>query len=127
MGGEKTVHTEKAALLGGPYPQAVIHNGLIYISGQGPIDPETNKVKHGTIEEETILTLENLRIILDEAGSSLKKVLKVTVYLLRMKEYSRFNLVYKNYFNADFPARSCIQAGSLPFGISIEIDAIAYI
>ena len=125
MGEKKVFETDKAAVLGGPYSQATIHNGLIYLSGQGPIDPETNEVVPGTIEQETELTLENIRIILEEAGSSLSKVLQVTAYLLNMREYGRFNEVYRRYFPRDPPARTCIQAARLPFGICIEIDAIA--
>jgi len=127
MGEKKAFQTDKAAVLGGPYSQAIIHNGLIYISGQGAIDLQTNQVLLGTIEEESELALENIRIIVEEAGSSLNNVLQVRVYLLDMKEYSRFNEVYKKYFQADPPARTCIQAGKLPFGIRVEIDAIAYI
>ena len=127
MGEKRAFQTNKAAITGGPYSQAIIHNGLIYTSGQGAIDPQTNQVKLGTIEEEAELALENIRIILEEAGSSLNKVLRVTVYLLDMKEYGRFNEFYKRYFQADLPARSCIQAAKLPFGIRVEIDAIAYI
>ena len=127
MGEKKAFQTDKAAVTGGPYSQAIIHNGLIYISGQGAIDPQTNQVKPGTIEEESELALENIRIILEEAGSSLNKILQVTVYLLDIKEYSRFNEFYKRYFQADLPARSCIQAAKLPFGIRVEINAIAHI
>ena len=127
MGEKRAFQTDKAAVLGGPYSQAIIHNGLIYISGQGPIDPQTNQVMPGTIVEESELALENIRIILEEAGSSLNKVLQVTVYLLDMGEYGRFNEVYKRYFQADPPARTCIQAARLPFGIRVEIDAIGYI
>jgi len=125
VGEKKVFETDKAAVLGGPYSQAVIHNGLIYISGQGPIDPQTNEVMSGTIEQETELTLDNIRIILEEAGSSLSKVLQVTAYLLNMREYGRFNEVYRRYFPQDPPARTCIQAARLPFGIRVEIDAIA--
>ena len=127
MGEKKAFKTDKAAILGGPYSQAIIHNGLIYISGQGAVNTQTNQVSLGTIEEESELALENIRIILEEAGSSLSKVLQVRVYLLDMKEYSRFNEVYKRYFQTDPPARTCIQAAKLPFGIRVEIDAIAYI
>lgn len=127
MGEKKAFQTDKAAITGGPYSQAIIYNGLIYISGQGPINTQTNQVLLGTIEEESELTLENIRIIVEEAGSSLNKVLQVRVYLLDMKEYSRFNEVYKKYFQKDPPARTCIQAGKLPFGIRVEIDAIACI
>ncbi len=126
MAEKKVFETDKAAVLGGPYSQAVIHNGLIYISGQGPIDPQTNELTLGTVEQEAQLTMENIRIILEEAGSSLDKVLQVTVFLLDMKEYGRFNEVYRRYFQKDLPARTCVQAGKLPFGIRVEIDAIAH-
>ena len=125
MGEKEAFQTDKAAITGGPYSQAIIHNGLIYTSGQGAIDPNTNKVCLGTIEEESELALENIRIILEEAGSSLDKILKVTVHLLDMKEYGRFNEVYKKFFVKDLPARTCVQAAKLPFGIRVEIDAIA--
>ena len=127
MGEKIAFKTRMAPELGGPYSQAIVHNGLIYVSGQGPIDPVTNQVAFGTIEEETRLTMNNIRVILDAAGSSVEKVLKVTVNLLRMKEYSRFNKVYEDFFIKNLPARSCIEARRLPFGISIEIDVIAYI
>ncbi len=125
MGERKAFQTDKAAVTGGPYSQAIIHQGLIYVSGQGPVDPETNKLKSGTIEEEAELTLENLRIILDEAGSSLDRILKVTVFLIDMEEFGRFNEVYRRYFKKDLPARTCIQAGKLPGAFRVEIDAIA--
>ena len=127
MGEKKAFQTDKAAVLGGPYSQAIIHNDLIYISGQGAVHPQTNRITPGTIEEESELALENIRIILEEAGSSLNKVLQVTVYLLDMGEYVRFNEIYRKYFQTDLPARTCIQAGKLPFGIRVEIDAIGYI
>lgn len=127
MSEKKRFETDKAAILGGPYSQAIIHDGIIYLSGQGPIDPPTNEVMHGTIEDEAELSMENIRIILQEAGSSLDKVLQVTVYLLDMGEYNRFNEVYKRYFQGDLPARTCVQVAKLPFGIRVEIDAIAYI
>ena len=124
---KQAFNTDKAAITGGPYSQAIIHNGLIYTSGQGAIDPKTNQISLGTIEEESKLTIENLRIILEEAGSSLDKVLKVTVHLLDMREYGRFNEVYKMFFKKNPPARTCIQAAKLPFGVRVEIDAIACI
>ena len=127
-GAEKKVfQTDKAALTGGPYSQAIIHNGIIYVSGQGAVDPQTNQIKLGGVEEEAVLALENLRIILQEAGSSLDKVLTITVYLLDIGEYGRFNEVYKKYFRENRPARTCIQAGSLPFNTRVEITATAYI
>jgi len=119
--------TDKAAILGGPYSQAIIHNGLIFLSGQGAVNPQTNQVTPGTIEEETELALENIRIILEEAGSSLNNLLQVRVYLVDIREYGRFNEVYKRYFQKDLPARTCIQASKLPFDIRVEIDAIGFI
>ena len=127
MGDKKVFHTEKAAVTGGPYAQAIIHDGLIYTAGQGAIDPETNQLKLGSVEEEAELALQNLKIILEEAGSSLKNVLKVTVYLLDMEEFARFNVVYKKYFGEDLPARTCIQAANLPFETRVEIEAIAHV
>jgi 2-iminobutanoate/2-iminopropanoate deaminase len=124
---KKVFQTDKAAVTGGPYSQAIVHNGIIYVSGQGAVDPGTNEIKLGTVEDEAGLALENLRIILEEAGSSLDKVLTVTVYLLDIAEYARFNEVYKKYFREDRPARTCIQAGSLPFDTRIEITATAYV
>ncbi len=124
---KKVFQTDKAAVTGGPYSQAIIHNGLIYVSGQGAVDPQTNEIKLGSVEEEAELALENLRIILREAGSSLDNVLTITVYLLDIAEYARFNEVYKKYFSEKRPARTCIQAGSLPFNTRVEITATAYI
>ena len=127
MDEKKVFQTDKAAVTGGPYSQAIIHNGIIYVAGLGAVDPQSNERKLGTIEEEGELALENLRIILEEAGSSLDKVLTVTVYLLDMAEYARFNEVYKKYFKENRPARTCIQAGGLPFGIRVEITTTAYV
>ena len=127
MGEKKAFQTDKAAVTGGPYAQAIIHDGYIYVSGQGAVDPETNKIKLGTVEEEAELALRNLKIILEEAGSSLKKTLKVTVYLLDMEEFARFNGVYRKYFGEHLPARTCIQAACLPFETRVEIDAIAHL
>jgi 2-iminobutanoate/2-iminopropanoate deaminase len=124
---KQAFQTDKAAITGGPYSQAIIHNGLIFTSGQGAIDPKTNEICLGTIEEETKLAMENIRIILEEAGSSLDKILKVTVHLLDIREYGRFNEVYNMFFKENPPARTCIQAAKLPFGVRVEIDAIACI
>lgn len=127
MSGKTIFKTDKAAVTGGPYSQAVIHNGLIYVSGQGAVDPVTNEIRLGTIEEEAAMAMENLHIILEEAGSCLENVLTVTVYLRDIDEYSRFNEVYKQYFQKNLPARTCIQAGNLPFGTRVEITATAYL
>ncbi len=127
MGERKVFQTDKAAVTGGPYAQAIIHDGLVYVSGQGAVVPETNQFKPGTVEEEAELALQNLQIILEASGSSLEKALKITVYLIDMEEFARFNAVYRRYFQDHLPARTCIQAAALPFGMRVEIDAIAHI
>ena len=123
----KAFQTDKAAVTGGPYSQAIIHNGIIYVSGMGAVDPETNEIKLGTVEEEARLAMTNLRIILEEAGSSLEKILTITVYLKDMENYAAFNEIYRGFFTGELPARTCIQAGDLPFETSVEVTATAFI
>ena len=118
------VCTADAAEMGGPYAQAVTHKGLIYLSGQGAVDPCTNQVRTGTIEHETRLAMENIRLIMEAAGSPLGTLLLVTVYLKNIREYGRFNSVYETFFDHHFPARTCVQVDKLPFGLRVEIDAI---
>ena len=127
MAEKECFETEKGPCMGGPYSQAVIHNNMIYLTAQGPLDPVTNKARLGTIEEETALSMENIKTILEEAGSSMDQILQVTAYLLRIRDYARFNEVYRGYFQKDFPARSCIEAAKLPFGFSVLLSAVAYI
>ncbi len=120
-------HTDKAAELGGPYSQAIIYKDMIYLSGQGAVDPSTNQLTSGTIEHEAKLALENIRIIMESAGSSLDKILQVGVYLTDIRDYARFNDVYRKYFNDPMPARTCVEVKKLPFGLRIEIDTVGYI
>jgi 2-iminobutanoate/2-iminopropanoate deaminase len=117
-------HTEKAPAPKGPYSQAVIHSGVMYLSGQVPIDSATGLPVRGTIEEETEIVLNNLKIIVEEAGAGMEDVLKVSCYLADMEDFARFNSVYEKYFETSRPARSTIQAGRLPLDVQIEIDAI---
>jgi len=119
-------HTDKAAELGGPYSQAIIYKDMIYLSGQGAVDPSTNQLITGTIENEAKLALENIKIIMESAGSSLDKILQVSVYLTDIRDYARFNEVYRNYFNDPMPARTCVEVRKLPFGLRIEIDTVGY-
>lgn len=109
----------------GPYSHAVAAGPFVFVSGQGPMRRDGGGVLRGTLEEEARQTLDNLRAVLQDAGSSLDRVVKVNVYLADMEMFSRFNAVYKEYFTADFPARTCIQAGGLPLGIQVEIEAVA--
>ncbi len=109
----------------GPYSPAVVCGNLVFVSGQGPADAKTGEIVRGDVLEQLRKTVENIKTILEEAGSSLKNVLKVTVYLADMDDFSRMNELYKAYFGPVYPARTTIQAGRLPFDILIEIDVIA--
>jgi len=109
----------------GPYSKVVAAGPLLFISGQGPVKPDGSGVVKGTFEEETRQTLENLKTVIEGAGSSLEKVVKTTVFLADMDRFKEFNEIYKEYFQADAPARSCIQAGRLPADFQVEIEAIA--
>lgn len=124
MAKRKVILTSKAPQPRGPYSQAVVHNGILYISGQGPIDPVTNKLINGTIHQETLRTLENIKAIILEAGGKLENILKMTCYLVNMDDYKAFNNAYKDYFIKEPPARTTVQAGRLPADIKIEIDAV---
>lgn len=124
---KKVIFTEKGPVTGAPYSQAIAFENLLFVSGQGPVDPKAGKIVYGTLEEQTRLTMENIKAILASGGSSLENVLKVTVFLADMDDFSAMNEVYKEYFKGDMPARTCIQAGRLPFDIKVEIEAIAYI
>lgn len=123
---KEVVATPSAPPAKGPYSVAVAFGDLLFISGQGPVDPATGEIIRGTVEEEARLTMDNLDRALTDAGSSLDRVLKVTLYLSDMDNFSRVNEVYRTYFREAYPARTCIQAGRLPFDIAVEIDAIAY-
>jgi len=122
--GKKIFYTDKAPKPKGPYSQAIIHNGLLYLSGQIPVDPETGQLVRGTVEEETGVVLNNIRIIAEEAGAGLADVIKVTCYLADMEDFARFNDVYAKYFTETPPARSTIQAGRLPLDVQVEVDAV---
>jgi 2-iminobutanoate/2-iminopropanoate deaminase len=119
------VVTEKAPKPIGPYSQAVFEGDLIFVSGQGCINPLTGKLELGDVRSETRRTFENLRAILQAAGSSLDHVLKCNVYLRDINDFAAMNEVYQTFFSAPFPARTTIQAGALPGGIAVEIECTA--
>lgn len=124
---KRIIQTQNAPVTKAPYSQAVAFKNLLFTSGQCPKDPETGKLSDGGIEEQVRLTLENLNSVLEAGDSSLNNVLKVTVFLADMDDFDVMNRVYGEYFTGDKPARSCIQAAKLPFGIKVEIEAIAWI
>jgi len=124
MADKQIFFSEKAPKPKGPYSQAVIHNGLLYLSGQVPVDTVTGLMVRGTLEEETETVLNNIKIIAEEAGAGMEDVLKVSCYLSDIEDYAMFNNVYQKYFIENPPARTVIQAGKLPMDVQIEIDAI---
>lgn len=109
----------------GPYSHAVAAGNLLFVSGQGPVAPDGSGIKRGTIQEEARLTLSNLKAILEDAGSGLEQVIKVTAFLADMNQFAAFNEIYKEFFPADYPARTCVQAARLPMDIQVEVEAIA--
>lgn len=124
MDGKKVFSSARAPKPKGPYSQAVIHNGLLYISGQIPLDFETGLIIRGTIEDETDAVLKNIQIIVEDAGATMKDVLRTTCFLADIDDFQRFNSVFRKYFSDEPPARSTIQAGRLPMDVDVEIDAI---
>ena len=124
---KRTVATDDAPKAIGPYSQAIVHNGLAYLSGQIPLDPATGQLVEGDIAAQTTRVLENLKAVLEACGSGLASVLKTTVYLKDMGEFARMNEVYGKYFPANPPARSTVEAARLPRDARVEIDAIAIV
>jgi len=119
------VSTEKAPKAIGPYTQAIVHNGIAYLSGQIALDPATNQLVEGDVTVQTERVIQNLKAVLEAAGASLGSVLKTTVFLKDMADFPKMNDVYGRYFAQNPPARSTVQAAKLPRDVSVEIDAIA--
>lgn len=109
----------------GPYSHATSINGLIFTSGQLPVDKQKGGVVDGGITEQSRQSILNLKYVLETDGSSLESVLKTTCYLSDINDFSAFNDVYKEFFLSDFPARSCFAVKDLPLGVKIEIEAVA--
>lgn len=120
----RTVITNDAPAAIGPYSQAVIHNGLIYTSGQIPINPRSGVIEADTIEGQTEQIIRNLAAVLNAAGSSLDQVIKTTCYLKNIGDFGVFNEIYAKYFTSK-PARSCVEVSNLPKGALAEIEVIA--
>ena len=122
----RAVRTAAAPAPVGPYSQAVVAGGFVFASGQIPLDPATGKLVGGEIEAQTERVLDNLRAVLEAAGSSLGQVVRASVYLVDLAVFPRVNAVYARYFVSDpKPARSTVQVAALPLGAQVEIDVIA--
>jgi 2-iminobutanoate/2-iminopropanoate deaminase len=122
----KELRTGAAPAPVGPYSQAVEHAGLLFLSGQIPLDPATGRLVPGDIEAQTRRVLANLRAVLEAGGASLAHVVRTSIYLIDLADFPRVNAVYAEHFTAEpRPARSTVQVAALPLGAAIEIDAIA--
>ena len=124
--GKKIIATTKAPAAIGPYSQAIKIDNFLYTSGQISLDAETMEMVTGSIEIETEKVLQNLEAILMEDGLNLNHVIKTTVYLSDLGDFSKMNQVYENFFSSNKPARACVQVAALPKGAKVEIDAIAH-
>lgn len=122
---KKEIKTEKAPKAIGPYSQAIEANGFVFASGQIAIDPATGELSTGDIEEQTRLVLNNLKAVLEAAGSSFDNVVKCTVFLQDMNDFSKMNAVYGEFFKPPYPARAAVQVARLPKDVKVEIEAIA--
>ncbi len=119
------IATENAPKAIGPYSQAVAYNGVLYCSGQIPLDPATGLIVEGDVAVQTERVLENLKAVLEAAGSSLGQVLKTTVFIKDMNEFAKVNEVYGRYFGESLPARATVEVARLPRDVRVEIEAIA--
>lgn len=122
----KVIETQNAPQPIGPYNQAIQHGGTLYVSGQIAINPDTGELETGDIQTETHRVMKNLHAVLDAGGSSLKRVLKTTIFLSDMSHYSAVNEVYGMYFDSETaPAREAVEVSVLPKNVNVEISAIA--
>ena len=122
---KEAISTDHGPRAIGPYSQAIRANGFVFVSGQIALDPHTQQLVSGDISAQTERVLENLKGIVEAAGSSMDKVVRTTVFLLDMNEFAAMNEVYARYFSRSAPARSTVQAARLPRDVRVEIDLIA--
>ena len=120
----KQVYTEQAPAALGPYSQAYVANGFVFISGQGGIDPAQGALVEGGVEAQTLQAMKNIEAILKEAGTECSKVVKTTCFLADMGDFAKFNAIYAEYFTSK-PARSCVAVKTLPANFLVEVEVIA--
>lgn len=125
--GRREVRSEKAPAPVGPYSQAVVAGDMIFVSGQIPIDPATGEIVSEPFSRAVEIVLNNIKSILEAAGSSMDDVVKVTVYMRDLSRFQEFNEVYKRFFREPYPARSVVGVDSLPRGSVIEIEVVAVV
>lgn len=124
---KEIISTNKAPAAIGPYSQAVKLGNMIYTSGMIPLVPETMQIVEGGVQQQTRQVLENLKVLLESAGSRLENVIKTTVFIKDMNEFPKINEIYAEYFNSKQPARSTVEVARLPKDVLVEIEVIAYI
>lgn len=122
----KAIQTEKAPAAIGPYSQGIIVNNMFYSSGQIPLTPE-GELLEGDIQEQTRQVFKNLKAVLEEAGASFETVVKATVFIANMDDFSAVNEVYGEYFHTHKPARSCVEVSRLPKDAGVEIEVVALV
>mgnify|MGYP002509692243 CR=1 FL=1 len=122
----KVIHTDKAPAAIGPYSQAIAMNGVLFTSGQIPVDPASGEIVAGGITEQAEQVMKNLAEVLKEAGATFESVAKTTCFLADMGDFAAFNTVYAKYFTGN-PARSCVAVKALPKGVLCEVECIAEI
>ena len=118
------IETSHAPAAIGPYSQAVVAGGVLYASGQIPLDPATGDIVGGGMAVQAKQVLNNLQAVIEAAGSRLSNVVKVTIYLTDMQQFAAVNEVYGSFFSAPYPARACVEVSKLPKGVDVEMDAI---
>jgi 2-iminobutanoate/2-iminopropanoate deaminase len=121
---KKVFLTEQGPKAVGPYSTAAIQGETVYLSGMLPVDPDTGKLAEG-IDAQARKALDNIKTVLKEMGLSMANVLKATVFLTDLADFSKVNTIYAQYFEKPYPARSCVQVAALPLGALIEIEVIA--
>lgn len=121
------ISTEEAPSAIGPYSQAVKAGHFLFVSGQLPINPETGDLVSGSIKEKTGMVIENIKVILEKAGTDLDSVVKTTIFLTDMSDFSAVNSIYTRYFGNSPPARSTMQVAALPKGAEIEMEVVALV
>lgn len=122
---KKVIFTEKAPAAIGPYSQAIEVNGIVFVSGQLPVNPQTGEIVAGDVADQTAQSFENIKNILSEVGLSTANIVKTTVFLSDMSLFADMNKIYSNYFTEAFPARSAVAVKALPKGALVEIECIA--
>ena len=119
------IHTELAPQAIGPYSQAIAVNGLVFVSGQIPLDPVSGELREADIHIQTTQVFENLKAVLDAAGSDFSKIVKLSIFMVDLADFAIVNSIMSEYFTEPYPARACVQVAALPKGAMVEVEAMA--